>query len=96
MTNYLADIAGMDDTGAGLRRIYTGIRQSLAALDASARNYSAQNNGAAIDGYGQAQAEWNAGLEEFNNALTVAERNLGQIAANYVTTDQRGAARFEG
>ncbi|MFJ8582317.1 WXG100 family type VII secretion target [Micromonospora sp. NPDC093277] len=96
MTNYMADIGGMGDVGTGLRQIYNSLVQSLHALEAAARNYSAANNGAAIDGYGAAQAEWNAGLNEFNNALTVAERSLGHIASGYVTTDERGAARFNG
>ena len=94
MTNYVANIDGMRDVMARLRQLYNAEVSSLQALTQAKNSYAAGNQGAAIDGYEVAQNEWNSALNEFNAALTVAERSLGGISDGYNETDQRGANRF--
>jgi WXG100 family type VII secretion target len=94
MANYVAHIDGMQDAAASIRQIYNSLISSLQSLDGAKNNFTAANQGAAIEGYDAAQREWNAALTDFNNALTVAERSLLTISDGYQSNDQRGAQLF--
>ena len=94
MANYVAQIDGMHDVAAGIRQIYNSLVTSLQALEGAKNNYTAANQGSAIEGYDAAQRQWNQALTEFNNALTVAERSLTSIGEDYQATDRRGYQLF--
>jgi WXG100 family type VII secretion target len=94
MANYAAHIDGIQDAAASIRQIYNSLVNSLQALDGAKNNYTAANQGAAIEGYDAAQQKWNAALSNFNTALTIAERSLGEIGDGYQSNDQRGAQLF--
>jgi WXG100 family type VII secretion target len=94
MVDYTVRPDVLDTGAADLNRVTGELQASLQRLESVAQRYMSENLGQTIENYSIAQAQWNQGLNEMRTALAQAQLDLQNINQNYITTDQRNAARM--
>lgn len=92
MADYLARTEVLDSGAMEMVRVTNQLDASLQALEGAKQRYTASNAGHTIEHYDEAQARWNAAMNEMRLALAQAQRDLLTINENYISVDQRNAA----
>ena len=95
MATYSVDIATLEDAQFNLRAIYTNLRAALDRLDSARGEFEAANAGQAVEGYAEAQTQWNAAMNAFHEAVESAGVTIGRISENYQHVDLRGQTLFQ-
>jgi 6 kDa early secretory antigenic target len=70
------------------------IKGHLTTLDSDTARLRNAWDGEAKNAYHQAQTDWNTKIGEMEALLTKISGKLGEIAADYIQTDKKGANRF--
>ncbi|GAA3622134.1 hypothetical protein GCM10022223_43800 [Kineosporia mesophila] len=83
------------DTGAELQFVTGQLQAQLEELWGYVQAFLAANQSISRDSYNAAQATWNAGQAEMNQALAKGVAALDNIHAQYVLADNRGASVFQ-
>jgi WXG100 family type VII secretion target len=94
MATYGVDPKNLIDTGDELRSATKAVGDALDALNTAVGTYSSSNAGATADAFHAAQADWQAGVQEMNTALTTGATALDNISHTYVEIDNKGAQSF--
>ena len=94
MATYNFSPDGALNAGGELEFVTNKIRESLDALKVAVAQFQAANEGQTVENYGAAQAKWELGQREMDQALVKGRVALDQIAHDYVFTDHRGAQVF--
>lgn len=71
------------------------IKGHLSTLDTDTSRLRNSWDGEAKQAYTVAQTDWNTKIGEMEALLTQISTKLGEIAADYVQTDKKGANRFQ-
>jgi WXG100 family type VII secretion target len=96
MSSYGLNPNGLLDSSAELQGITRTLQNTMDELNRQVQVYIAANEGQTQAAFTQAQATWNAGLDQMRTALGNASSLLDQIRDNYHLGDAHGASLFQG
>ncbi|MEU4339259.1 WXG100 family type VII secretion target [Micromonospora lupini] len=85
---------GMDDVAAQLGRLPGDVQAALQILAGKVNQFADLNDGASVQAYANAQAQWNQGLSMVNDGVAKAAPILSQMSAEYTEGDLRAAQPF--
>jgi uncharacterized protein YukE len=91
---YAIDTVAVDGEKAQLNSLFSQIEQTMHELNSKVNNFVANNEGAEVDAYTEAQTKWNQGLEEMREALHGHGQTLGKINEHYVQSSQNMTKLF--
>ena len=94
MANYQINPGPAQEVADELAVATGRLKTSLETLDRPVQAFTQANHGQAPLAYQDAQALWNQGQTEMNQALVVGRQRLEEIIHGYVLGDRKGVSFF--